>query len=39
MKKYAELNKPADYQEGLRLQDEDISEFMIDEMSESVNES
>ena len=39
MKKYAELNKPADYQESLRLQDEDLSEFMIDEMSESVNES
>ena len=39
MKKYAELNKPADYEESLRLQDEEISEFMVDEMSESVHES
>jgi hypothetical protein len=39
MKKYAELNKPADYQESLRLHDEEMSEFMVDEMSESVHES
>jgi hypothetical protein len=39
MKKYAELNKPADYQESLKLHDEEMSEFMIDEMSESVHES
>jgi hypothetical protein len=39
MKKYAELNKPAEYEESLRLNDEDISEFIDDELSDSFNES
>ena len=39
MKKYAELNKPAEYEESLKLNDEDISEFMDDELSDSFNES
>ena len=39
MKKYAELNKPAEYEESLRLDDEDISDFMDDELSDSFNES
>ncbi|MDA9607815.1 hypothetical protein N9S33_01840 [Candidatus Actinomarina] len=39
MKKYAELNKPAEYEESLRLDDEDMSEFMDDELSNSFNES
>jgi hypothetical protein len=39
MKKYAELNKPAEYEESLRLDDEDMSEFMDDELSDSFNES
>ena len=39
MKKYAELNKPAEYEESLRLNDEDLSDFMDDELSDSFNES
>ena len=39
MKKYAELNKPAEYEESLKLDDQDISEFMDDELRESFNES
>ena len=39
MKKYAELNKPAEYEESLRLDDEDLSDFMDDELSDSFNES
>ena len=38
MKKYAELNKPADYEESLKLKEEDISGMIDEELSESINE-
>lgn len=38
MKKYAELNKPADYEEILKLKEEDISGIIDEELSESINE-
>ena len=38
MKKYAELNRPADYEESLKLDDEEISDLIDDELNESVNE-
>ena len=38
MKKYAELNRPADYEDSLKLDDEEISDLIDDELNESVNE-
>ena len=38
MKKYAELNRPADYEESLKLDDVEISDLIDDELNESVNE-
>ena len=38
MKKYAELNRPADYEESLKLDDTEISDLIDDELNESVNE-
>ena len=38
MKKYAELNRPADYEESLKLDDAEISDLIDDELNESVNE-
>ena len=38
MKKYAELNRPADYEDSLKLNDEGISDLIDDELNESVNE-
>ncbi len=38
MKKYAELNRPADYEDSLKLNDEEISDLIDDELNESVNE-
>ena len=38
MKKYAELNRPADYEESLKMDDTEISDLIDDELNESVNE-
>ena len=38
MKKYAELNRPADYEESLKVDDEEIIDLVDDDLSESVNE-
>ena len=38
MKKYAELNRPADYEESLKLDDAEISDLIDDELNDSVNE-
>ena len=38
MKKYAELNKPADYEESLKIKEDDISGMIDEELSESINE-
>ena len=38
MKKYAELNRPADYEESLKLDDAELSDLIDDELNESVNE-
>ena len=38
MKKYAELNRPADYEESLKIDDEEIIDLVDDDLSESVNE-
>ncbi len=38
MKKYAELNRPADYEESLKVDDEEIIDLVDDNLSESVNE-
>ena len=38
MKKYDELNRPADYEESLKVDDEEIIDLVDDDLSESVNE-
>ena len=38
MKKYAELNKPADYEESLKIKEDDISGMIDEELSESIND-
>ena len=38
MKKYAELNKPADYEESLKIKEDEISDMIDEELSESINE-
>lgn len=38
MQKYAELNRPADYEESLKLDNAEISDLIDDELNESVNE-